>query len=562
MDAALAHRSIHDYDANAALQLAANIVEAAMVREPIGAMESNLNAGMISFTPHFASGRAGRAPDMDILIEDLLFGAHYHALREIFYYSYNAPDAVDWQFDGDRVEIRYRDRSILRQFFTDWNEYVLGSVHHFAEFDVSHDIRKLLRGQREWTRSMAQIEATRLMEEEVDWTLAAYFSILDPEVPIDLGGYSYPEFLEIYRALKVTSLYHRYEAEVNRAIGCISMDASSLEENLCKRTGVKREIVQRILGDLVYDEAATCDRLDSRCFSLIREGASPHRIVMRPFHFSFGEGIIQLLRVVARRRPQIFLANVSNALGDRFVDRAKQAFEAQGFDCHANLSLRKIDPTLPDIDLLVISEEPTLGYALIVCEVKGPVPPIGAKDQLRAREPGNISKSFRQTEAIRAFIRTEEGRRFFASLLPKDGHPHFDKFVILFWQLIITSDNAGMFFSHEKTPIMSFRTLERLLHRSDGDMLHVLTGIQTYNQGVDSCLQTTMQTVEVEGLSISYEHMLVGDLLDFPENEWRSNGVREEIAQEFIAEGYHPLDTFSGATRLDHMTIEILPDQK
>jgi hypothetical protein len=111
-------------------------VEAAAAREPIGVLESNLNAGMTSFASHFTSGRGGRAPDMDALIEDLLFGSHYHTLREIFYYSYNAPDALDWQFGPDRVEIRYRDRSISRQIFIDWNEYILGAVHHFADFDV------------------------------------------------------------------------------------------------------------------------------------------------------------------------------------------------------------------------------------------------------------------------------------------------------------------------------------------------------------------------------------------------------------------------------------------
>jgi hypothetical protein len=301
------------------------------------------------------------------------------------------------------------------------------------------------------------------MEEEADRMMSARFSILDPESAIDLGGYSYPQFLGIYRILTVTSLYHRYQAEVNQAIGCISMDASDLEDRLGERAGMDRETVRLILNDMVYDQTAVRERLDARCFSLIREGASPHRIIMRPFHFCRTEGLIQLLRVVARRQSDIFLANVSNALGARFVGRVKQAFEAQGVDCHTNLSPRKIDRKL-----LVISEEPTLGYALIVCEVKGPVPPIGAKDQLRAREPDNISKSFRQADAIRGFIETDEGKDFFRSLLPKDGHPHFDTFAILIWQLIITSENAGMFFGHEETPVMSFRTLERLLHRSDG----------------------------------------------------------------------------------------------
>jgi hypothetical protein len=55
--------------------------------------------------------------------------------------------------------------------------------------------------------------------------------------------------------------------------------------------------------------------------------------------------------------------------------------------------------------------------------------------------------------------------------------------VVVIKQLIITSDNAGMFFGDEQTPVINFRTLERLLERSDGDILHILTCIGTYNEG-------------------------------------------------------------------------------
>jgi hypothetical protein len=75
-------------------------------------------------------------------------------------------------------------------------------------------------------------------------------------------------------------------------------------------------------------------------------------------------------------------------------------------------------------------------------------------------------------------------------------------------------------------------------------MLHILTGIRTYNQSADSRLKTTMQTIEIEGLEITYEQAVVGELMDFPENEWRSNGVRDQVTRDFLAGGYHPLDSF------------------
>jgi hypothetical protein len=45
------------------------------------------------------------------------------------------------------------------------------------------------------------------------------------------------------------------------------------------------------------------------------------------------------------------------------------------------MSLRTIDSKLPDIDLLVIAKEPTLGFVLLICEVKSPLPPRWANDR-------------------------------------------------------------------------------------------------------------------------------------------------------------------------------------
>jgi len=59
----------------------------------------------------------------------------------------------------------------------------------------------------------------------------------------------------------------------------------------------------------------------------------------------------------------------------------------------------------------VIVEEPTLGFVMLICEVKSPLPPQWAKDQLRALAKDNVSKAFRQTEAISTFLRKHSTRR-------------------------------------------------------------------------------------------------------------------------------------------------------
>ena len=300
------------------------------------------------------------------------------------------------------------------------------------------------------------------------------------------------------------------------------------------------------MQDLVFDSKAVADRVDSTYFSLMREGAAPREIIIRPCHFSKADGLVQLLRVVAQRRPHVFLSQVSNVLAAAFVQRVKAAFEAQGFLCQSEISLRAIDPALPDIDLLVIVEEPTLGFVMLICEVKSPLPPQWAKDQLRALAKDNVSKAFRQTEAISNFLRKPEGIEFIRSVVPKGGLEHFDSFVTVLQQLIITSDNAGMFFGHEETPIINFRTLERLLQRADGDILHMRYCISHYNEWADECVTTAMATVEIDGLTVLHEGFTPTRLMDFPQTTCNSSSDRQKMIDDFVANGHHPFDCLVG----------------
>jgi hypothetical protein len=289
--------------------------------------------------------------------------------------------------------------------------------------------------------------------------------------------------------------------------------------------------------------------LNASYFSLLSEGSGSHRIVMRPHHFAQSEGIVNLLRVVAQRRPAAFLNNVSDLLGKCFTRRVRRAFEAQGFTCHSDVSLRVFGPHLPDIDLMVISEEPTLGYVLLMCELKSPVPPRWAKDQLRALNADSVSKAFRQVDAVQEFLKTEQGLQFIRKLLPERGIPHFDGFVAAVKHLIVTSANAGMFFDREATTILNFRTLERLLRRSDGDIAFILQILKTYKHHADEALKTKTVEVKIGDRTVAHEGVTVGAALEFPENRWRSAPERQVMIDEFIASGAHPFDVLGDSEK-------------
>lgn len=541
LDTALAGLAVHGFDADQSLALAANIYETFASDKRHRAAADPLDRGMTILGARLVSGGSGATPDLQALAHDLFFASHYYMMREYLYYSYNVPGSMTWSFSEERVEVRFNDPSIPRQFFTVFNDMLLLSRDMFTGFKATEDIRRLLKDEPEGHQTPNAQAAFALIAQEVEIKLRAYFSILPMNAEIELGGYSYGQFVAFYRCLLEKALYHRYLAELNDAVGAIFIAEDELVAAAQEEPGLPSHITRAILADIVFDGSAIASKADASYFSLFREGASC-RIVMRPHHFAIAEGLVNLLRVVAQRRPRTFLDRVSNALGKAFVQRVKAAWEAEGFVAHADVSLRSFDPALPDIDLLVISEEQTLGFVVFVCELKSPVPPRWAKDQLKALNKDSVSKAFRQAEAVRRFVSTDEGVAFLRDMLPPEGIPHFDGFIVVVDHLVITSDNAGMFFGEENTKIINFRTLERLLARSDGDMAFIQHVLATYDKEADKLVKRTMMEFELAGRTVAYEGVADSPILDFPQVRWRNSPERQETIDQFIADGAHPFD--------------------
>ncbi|WEK58875.1 MAG: hypothetical protein P0Y52_04890 [Candidatus Brevundimonas phytovorans] len=553
LDKALTRRPIFTWDATATLRLVCDWYEHVAARSDDPSGPGHIDRALAILGPYLVSGSTGVMPDLTDnyfrvqMMDDLEFAGHYYMVRELLYYTYNAKESVSWAFLADRVEARFADKSLPRQFFTVFNDQLLGSMSLFQSFkDDGARIHALLADEPEGADTPKTREAWGLIEREVDLKLSAYFNLVPADSDINLGGYTYAEFLSVYRVLTAKALYHRYLAQDRGFIGAIHLPQDDFLTALEDDLELAPDRARAILKDIVYDDRAATDRLDGSYFSLFREAGGEGPILMRPHHFATDEGLVNLLRVVAQRRPLTFLRSVSNVIGSAFVQRVKAAWEAEGFTCHTEVSLRDIDPTLPDVDLMVISEEPTLGYVIFICELKSPIPPKWAKDQLKALNADGVAKAFRQADALKAFLRTEAGMGFIARHLPKGGHPHFDGFIVLLHHLVITSDNGGMFFGGETTGIIAFKTLERLLKRSDGDMALIQHVLATYAEKVDEAVVIVTPEFPMDGRTVSYEGVGPGPLIDFPQGEWRSWADRQGMVDEFMSDGHHPFDS------LDH----------
>jgi hypothetical protein len=540
LDDALAARPLVRSGGTNALRLAANIIEYIDAEHLMWG--NSLAEGLQILAPALIRRTPGDDIEVADVFADLQFAAHYHVLRDLLYYTYNAPSSTAWTFDAGRVEIRFADASLPRQFYISANNWFIESMNAFTDKGRQRRIEELLQGTPEFELTPKATEAQNLIQEEVDQKLRMYFSLVS-DGTVTAGTYTFADFIKVYSALLTKALYHRYHAAINGARGIIAMPLATLASDLERSVeNISADTASRVVNDIAYGADALRARLDPVYFSLYHL-ADGDEIIMLPHHFALWEGIVNFLRVVALRDPRLYLQSFSGQIGDALVRRLAKSFEDAGFRARMNVSLSGYSTNLPDIDLLIISEEPTLGYAVLACEVKSPLPPRWAKDQLRALEADSIAKAFDQLKRINAFLESDDGVRFLKDQLPCEGLPDFEEFAVLAWTLVATSDNAGAFFSGRGT-VIDFRTLERLLSRCDGDMLYVLDTLRRFPEWADNSLSRVMVDAQVGDLSVSYEATAIESLMDFSQNTFRSVGAPEQMVQDMLEAGDRPLDVF------------------
>jgi hypothetical protein len=415
LDEALAARPMVRSGGTDALRLAANIVEAVAAER--GESGYHWAEGLQILAPALIGRTPGDEIDVADVLADLEFATHYFHLRDLLYYTYNAPGSTAWTFDEGKVEIRYADVSLPRQFFIEANNGILDSMAAFANQEQDQRISSLLRGAPEFELTPEGIEAQNLIQAEVDLKFGLYFNLVS-DVSVPAGAYTFSDFLKVYEALLAKALYHRYHATLNGARGMVRMSLAELARDLESSVeNVSADTARRVVADIAYGADAHRAGLDPVYFSLYRlpEG---EEIIMLPHHFALWEGFVSFLRLVALRDPQLFLRSFSQQIADALVRRLAKSFDDAGFGVRTNVSLGGYDTDLPDIDLLIISEERTLGYVMLVCEVKSPLPPRWAKDQLRVLEADSIAKAFDQLQRINSFLGSDDGARFLWEQLP------------------------------------------------------------------------------------------------------------------------------------------------
>jgi hypothetical protein len=523
-----------------ALVLSLKVIEAAHRSSP-SAGRGFLRDGLSVLADRYVLSDGTGEPDVESLIHDLLFGFHYYMLREYFYYRYNRPSATTWQRTGRDISIGIADRTLTRQFFHTTNRWFIESKKRFETYNGSSRINELLRAAGGSVHGEITGEFAELVMYEADLKLGAYYDLLEPSADISLGPYTYADFYQVYRQLLGNALVHRYISRLEENPTMVTFSREDLEQRLSSSTGRPIGVCRAILADMVLDAHAVAERLNAVHFALF--GISDGEIGMAPTDFLLHEGLVSTLRVVAQRRAGHFLTHVSGPLSDALTRRVCTAFNAAGLVATRNVSLAHIDQSLPDIDVMAVSEERTLGYVVYVIETKNPLPPQWAKDQLRAVHEDNIPKGVAQLDRLLTFFGTPAGASFLRQRLPRHGIPHFGhEFVIAVKALIVTSDSVGMLMDDSPYPIIDYRTLERILARADGDVVYINWALGELDAMADRGTKITTATVVVGDWTVTYEGVAIEGILEFEKHTYKAEGVDRQLAEDFIAAGHHPYD--------------------
>ncbi|ROO89283.1 hypothetical protein EDD29_6971 [Actinocorallia herbida] len=472
----------------------------------------------------------------------LTFMSHYYMIREYLYYTYNAKGSFNWEFGEDFVKISFSDRSILRQFHQGGNAAIVALIDALTDrLAIENEAIALLSGKEELGAEEHVIRGLELAEQEADLRIAAKFEMLGgAKSGVQFDGYRYADFYVVYRFLLAKFIYHRYYARANSVMPVFRFSKQDLVMEISLNTGLDESIVELVVKDMVYSGDSPKGMVP-QYFELFSHGSLEEYLIIADSLIE-EDGFAQLLRVQSIKSPAHFSRHISGPLGDGLVVRLAESFEKAGFIVRKNVSLSELGADLPDIDLLVISKEATLGYYVFACEVKATLPATWAKDYLRVLRKDSLPKAFLQVGRIIDALDSEAGVRFLAEKVISEDSSPMREGIIAFRSMIITSQNSGMFFDQPSNDVtvIDWKTLTSILGRCDGDVVYILHMLKCIREIFD------VDPVGVEFLigdvKVAYEVAAAIDPIVFPPNEWKSSGLDAEVSREFYEQGGSPFD--------------------
>ena len=192
-------------------------------------------------------------------ITALEFCQNYYFLRDYFFFTYNVPKTMNWEFQGNKITIRLLDKTYQLQQFLEMNQWLTDSKKAFSGFK---EVEKQTKKYVELTsQELVESETLNLALDgcikEAEIKLAAYPNFLTDEFVFD--SYSLGQFKAVYKLLLARALLRRYFVQkyvknnVEDHGFILTLKKHDLVSALTSDTGLSIAIVEAVLDDITLD---------------------------------------------------------------------------------------------------------------------------------------------------------------------------------------------------------------------------------------------------------------------------------------------------------------------
>lgn len=471
------------------------------------------------------------------------FATEYYSLRDSIYYSFADNKSISWSQEGNKITIEVNDPSIFRQIACERQSFATNSTNEIkmSKGIASDELLALLKNTKYQDLSDGNvIKANSDIERQVKMKLKYFSDSIPVESTATVENYTYKELIEVYQSILFMALYERNYSEANDLSSVVTYQEDEFIENLSGEYSIERARCKTILQDL-----ATASRGTFNYFERDK------KFFLFPFCFSLIDGISAVLKQYARRDSDAFSANCAGIIGNTLVEKVSSYFASyKNFRILRDVKLAKFDAKLPDIDVLAVSYEPSLGFHFFVCEIKNSLVSTWAKDHLKVTgKKGFITKALSQIKLISDFLKTEPGQRLLYDIA-KDLFSHLPLkklfptgFMAVVDNLIVTSQHIGMFFPDAETTIINDDFFREIMKKSDGDVNFILHHLRHFNENIDACYERFKETVQIGEYEITYDACKMTGILQIEEHEYLSIGELEKLEEMSLTEGYRFIDT-------------------
>jgi len=477
VDQILFSQEIFQYDPFECIELVGGIVEDTWLRHV-----PEWFGGLNILIPLLLVNKSGslKDPPIEVVSKALDLAQDYYHLRDYFYYTYNIPEAIEWNFDSENyVRIEIEDKSLPCQLFLELNNDILESIELFRDFGLRKEIEALVEDvQNEFSPSTKVFKAYEkcIKEAEVKLTNYSFHSFLPDDLVFD--SYSVGQFREVYTHVVARSLLRRYflRKHVKRGLSgfpnYLRINRKEFVESISEAAHLDQNIVGRVLNDITLDDFKIAKKQSISSFPLIYNPQGDFYYLF-PNIVCFSNCFNSLRKLWALKSPAKYGERVAPIVAAKFVQHVSKMFEDAGFNyVISDVSLKTNSVKLSDIDILAFWKEKNFGYVVFACELKNPIWESFGKDYVSSVGPkGYLTKSLDQVRKIHSFLNGNQFLELLKKWLPRELF-EYGLYALNF--LVITSHNVGVFVAQNEAKIIDHQTLRYILRSSNGDILHLL----------------------------------------------------------------------------------------